>query len=112
MTAPVPRQYRVREEPFTLAQYLGTLRKNASRRSDGRSDSIRVVDPSRDLLLECLALRQYDGECQPALGRTADSWRIVETRDRGLSGDRREIHGTPTPAAIPDLAHVLAESHR
>jgi hypothetical protein len=53
----------------------------------------------------------HDDGGEPALGCHADSWRTVETGDRRLSGDGREIHGSPTPAAIPDLAHVLAESH-
>ena len=47
---------------------------------------------------------------EPAVGRAADSRRTAETRDRRLSGDRREIHGPPAPAAVADVAHVLAES--
>src|SRR5438445_9723855 len=54
----------------------------------------------------------HDGAGEPALGRPADSWRTVEIGDRRLSGDGREIHGSSTPAAIPDVAHLLAESHR
>ena len=54
----------------------------------------------------------HDGGGEPAVGRAADSWRTTETRDRRLSGDRREIHGPTAPAAFADLAHVLAESHR
>jgi putative transposase len=34
-----------------------------------------------------------DGAGEPAVGRAAHSWRTAETRDRGVSGDRCEIHG-------------------
>ena len=54
----------------------------------------------------------HDGASEPALGCTADSWRIAEIGHRGLSGHRREIHGAPTPASLPDLAHILGESYR
>jgi hypothetical protein len=54
----------------------------------------------------------HDGASEPALGCPADSWRTVEIGDRRLSGDGRQIHGSPPPATIPDLAHVLAQSHR
>src|SRR5712692_7734879 len=54
----------------------------------------------------------HDGAGEPALGRAADSWRTVEIGNRRLSGNCREIHGAPTPASLPDLAHVLTESHR
>ena len=46
------------------------------------------------------------------LGRAADSWRTAEARDRRLSGNDCEIHGTPRSASIADVAHVLTESHR
>jgi len=36
---------------------------------------------------------------------------LVATVDRRLSGDRREIHGTPAPASLANLAHLLA-NHR
>src|SRR6267378_1341869 len=51
----------------------------------------------------------YDGAGKPALGRAADSWRTAETRDRRLSGDRREIHCASAPAAIANVAHLLYE---
>src|SRR5712692_9409651 len=54
----------------------------------------------------------HDVTGKPALGRASDSWRTDETRDRRLSGDRREIHGAPAPTSFADVAHLLAESHR
>jgi hypothetical protein len=40
----------------------------------------------------------------------ADSWRIAETRDRRQSDHGREISGSPTPAAVANLAHLPTES--
>src|SRR5215207_6683373 len=54
----------------------------------------------------------HDGGGEPWVGRAADSWRTAEIGDRRLSGDGREIHAAPTPASVPDLAHLLAESRR
>ena len=48
----------------------------------------------------------HDGGGEPALGRAADPWRTAETRDRGVSVDRGEIHEAPAPAALTDVAHV------
>src|SRR5205085_12189938 len=54
----------------------------------------------------------HHGGSEPTLGRAADSWRTAEARDRRLSGNDCEIHGTPRSASIADVAHVLTESHR
>src|SRR5262245_14498019 len=49
---------------------------------------------------------------QPALGRTAHSRRAVETGHRGVSGKRGEVHGSPSPTAVTNLADIPPESHR
>ena len=54
----------------------------------------------------------HDGASESALGGAADSWRTAETRDRHLLGHRRQIPGSPAPAAVADMAHLPAESHR
>ena len=40
----------------------------------------------------------HNGGSEPTLGRAADSWRTAEARDRRLSGNGCEIHGTPRSA--------------
>ena len=52
----------------------------------------------------------HHGGGQSALGRAANPWRTFESGDRRLAGDGREIHRASTPATIPDVAHVPAES--
>src|SRR5262245_36761853 len=49
---------------------------------------------------------------QPALGRTAHSRRAVETRHRGVSGQRGEVHGSASPPAVTNVADLPPESRR
>src|ERR1700730_1852329 len=53
----------------------------------------------------------HNGRGESPVGRAADAWRTAETRNRRLSGDRREIHDAPAAGSITDLAQVRAESH-
>jgi hypothetical protein len=53
-------------------------------------------------------LDSHDGIGEPALGRTTDSRPATETRDRRVSGHRREIYGAPAPASVAEVACLLA----
>ena len=52
-----------------------------------------------------------DGGDESAVGRATDSRRALETGDRRLSGDRREVHAADD-TALTDVAHVSRESRR
>jgi putative transposase len=60
----------------------------------------------------CPLVDSHHGSVEFALGRAAHSWRTAEARDRRLSGHRRQIHGTSAPAALANLADILAKSCR
>src|SRR5712675_2188094 len=49
---------------------------------------------------------------EPAVGRTADTWRIVDAWDRGRGIDGRQIYGPPPPTTVPRLEDLPAQPCR
>jgi hypothetical protein len=51
-----------------------------------------------------------DVERKRAVGRTADSRRIIETRLPGFPVDGCQVHGPPDDTAVTGVAHILGKS--